>query len=123
MFRSIRPKRNVRVPRVETNVRFTTFSFPYTRLVRFVELSLTTGNVTWRLGPARSEPRAQLGLEDRGGIGSSHYSKMIQEIGHSCWLVVFRFPEIQDVLRGTRLGCKIIDVPASWKGIYVFYIV
>lgn len=92
------------------NVRFTTFSFSFTRLVR---LSLTTGNVTWRLGPARSEPRAQLGLEDRGGIGSAHYSKMIQEIGHSCWLVVFRFPEIQDVLRGTGLGCKVIDVPAS----------
>lgn len=121
MFRSVRPGGTSGFPASKQT--FGSPLFPFRTLVRSVGLSLTTGNVTWRLGSARSKPRAQLGLEDRGGIGSAHYSKMIQEIGHSCWLVMFRFPEIQDVLRGTGLGCKIIDVPANWKRICVFYII
>lgn len=102
----------------QCSVHHFSFLFSFTRLVH--GLSLTTGNVTWRRGSVRSEPRTQLGFQDRGRVGSAHHSKMVQEVGHRGWLVVFRFPQVQDMLRGTGLGGEVVDVPASQGNPRVF---
>lgn len=106
-------------PPRRNNLRFTTFlvhSFSRSR-------SFTHHRKRHDESAGRSEPRAQLGLEDRGRVGSAHHSEMVQEVGHRGRLVVFRFPQIQDVLRGTGLGREVVDVPASRGECRVFHVV
>lgn len=60
-----------------------------------------------------SEPRAELRLQNRGGIGPAHYSKVVQQIRHRRRFSVPRFPQIQNVLGRAGLSREVIDVPVT----------
>lgn len=60
-----------------------------------------------------SEPRAELRLQNRGGVGPAHYSKVVQQIRHRRRFSVPRFPQIQNVLGRAGLSREVIDVPVT----------
>lgn len=60
-----------------------------------------------------SEPRAELRLQNCGGVGSAHYSKMVQQIRHRRRFPVPRLPQIENMLGRTGLGREVIDVPVT----------
>lgn len=77
-------------------------------------LSLTAGETLLEIRfSVYSEPRAELRLQNRGGVGSAHYSKMVQQICHRRRFPVPRLPQIEDMLGRAGLSREIIDVPVT----------
>jgi len=63
--------------------------------------------------PFCSEPRAELRLEDRGGVGPAHHSQVVQQIRYRRRFPVPRLPQVQNVLGWAGFGREIIDVPVT----------
>lgn len=60
-----------------------------------------------------SKPRAELRLQNRGGVSPAHYSEVVEQIRHRRRFPMPRLPQVQNVLGRTGLSREVIDVPVK----------
>ena len=67
---------------------------------------------TWRR-PAALQPGTHLLLDDGGGVLPTHHPQRVHEVGERSLVLMARVPQVEDVLRRTRLRRKVVDVPET----------
>lgn len=62
-------------------------------------------------------PSPAVTLEDMGCVGAAHDTQDVGEVSEGGGLAVACLPQVQDVLGGTRLARKVVQVPVVvWWG-------